>query len=262
MCVLQAVSFPNIPQGRVALAAVSGRDVQVLQALRQINIQPLPIEGSPHLPGPVCSHADMRLHHLGEGRVVIEHGDAALFHVCDSLGLQVQYAERETDKAYPRDVPFNCFALGHCLIGLLEAVDPIIQEAYQARGFRLLNVRQGYAKCAAAIISKNALITADPSLSILSREGFDCLRITPGYVSLPGYSYGFLGGACFLASPRDLCFLGELSSHPDAGRIRAFCRGHRVEVHSLLKGPLRDVGSVLPLFCTMRQKKAGFVELC
>ena len=196
----------------------------------------------------------MRLHYLGEGKAIAERGDTALQHACKSHGLQVQYAAKETGRDYPQDIPLNCFALGRCLIGLSEAIDPTIWAAYQARGFQLRNVRQGYAKCAVVIVSKNALITADPSLAALSQEGFDCLQISPGHVCLPGYPYGFLGGACFLASPRDLCFLGELSSHPDAGRIRAFCQGHGVEVHSLLQGPLRDVGSVIPLFCDILSK--------
>ncbi|MCI8622325.1 MAG: hypothetical protein HFG26_01525 [Provencibacterium sp.] len=131
-----------------------------------------------------------------------------------------------------------------------KAMDPAVRDRYLEKGFRLLGIRQGYAKCSAAIVSHHAVITSDPSLAkALPSIGVDCLSVSPGYVRLDGYAYGFLGGACFLSSPHTLCFLGELSSHPDAQRIRAFCFRHNVETRSLLKGELRDVGSVLPLYC-------------
>lgn len=247
---LQPVDFPNLPQGEVALAAVSERDKEILQTLWNLQIEPLPVSESLRLDGPIRSHADMRLHYLGQGEVVVETGDALLFSACIRRGLKAIYAAHPPEKRYPQDVGLNCFALGRYLIGHLQAMDSAVRGSYLSRGFQLLGIPQGYAKCSAAIVSANAVITADPPLAaVLERTGFDCLRISPGHILLEGYAYGFLGGACFLSSPDSLCFFGDLDTHPDAEDIRAFCQSHGVAVRSLLKGALRDIGSVLPLFC-------------
>lgn len=247
---LQAVDFPNLPQGRVTLAAVSKKDPEILQALQHLGIEPLLVGESSRLDRTVSSHADMRLHYLGGGKAVVEQGDEQLLRACAGRGLQVRYAARPSGKRYPQDVGLNCFALGGYLIGLSKAIDPAVRDSYLSRGFQLMNIRQGYAKCSAAVVSKNAVITADPSLAAaLDRAGMECLRISPGHVTLEGHDYGFLGGACFLSSSHTLCFLGELSTHPDAANIRAFCSRQGIKVRSLLRGELRDVGCVLPLFC-------------
>ena len=73
------------------------------------------------------------------------------------------------------------------------------------------------------------------------------LLIRPGWIKLPGYNTGFLGGSCGKLSPDKLAFTGQLSSHPDGKAIRAFLEQRGVAAVELSHGPLVDTGGILPL---------------
>ena len=73
------------------------------------------------------------------------------------------------------------------------------------------------------------------------------LRVQAGFVELPGYPYGFLGGACGKLSADTLAFTGDLSTHPDHEAIVSFLRNYRVYPVCLQQGPLQDIGGILPL---------------
>ena len=44
-----------------------------------------------------------------------------------------------------------------------------------------------------------------------------------------------------------MAFAGQLSSHPDGELIRAFLKSQGISAVELRKGPLLDVGGILPL---------------
>ena len=92
------------------------------------------------------------------------------------------------------------------------------------------------------------MITSDPSITTACRKaGFDVLQIRPGFIELPGYSHGFIGGCCGLISADRLAVCGELNTHPDHDRIHRFLTQHNVSVIELCKGPLQDIGGIIPL---------------
>ena len=49
----------------------------------------------------------------------------------------------------------------------------------------------------------------------LTRYGIDVLLIRPGYIELPGYPYGFIGGTNGNLSKDIIVFSGSLKEHPD-----------------------------------------------
>lgn len=242
------VQDPHVPQGRVVLAAVSCTQTRILTALNALGIETLDIPPEGVLPAPVACHADMRIHPLGAGDVVVGKGDAFLGDALTKRGMHVQYTSQPLGDCYPQDIALNCFSLRECLFGLLKGTDPAILERYTSAGKKLVNVKQGYAKCSVGIVSENAAITADAGLAAcLKREGVHCLLVEQGGVVLPGYPCGFIGGACFLMAPGILCFMGDVFTHPSAKEILAFCERQEVSVRCLVDGPLYDIGSVLPL---------------
>ena len=241
---------PHLPGGRVTLAAVSGEYPQVIRALHTLGIETVALGRSPRLPGPVAYHADMRLFHLGGDEIIAERGDGPL---CDRLrehSFRVYPSSREPGGSYPHDVPLNCLMLGGRLFGRLDAAEPRILDFCRREGRKLIDVRQGYAKCSVAPLTASAAITADRGLwRALQGEGIETLLLSPGGVQLAGYDCGFIGGCCFLAEPDLLCFFGDLGRHPEGKEIRDFCKIYGISVRSLFSGPLLDVGSVIPLKC-------------
>lgn len=79
------------------------------------------------------------------------------------------------------------------------------------------------------------------------KNGLEVLLVSKGDVLLPGREYGFIGGCCGLIAPDIMLFNGDLSSHGDADRIRAFLSSFGVSVEETGHFPLTDIGGILPL---------------
>ena len=146
--------------------------------------------------------------------------------------------------AYPADVRFNCFEAGGRLFGLSAALSEKIICWANRQAVTVTNVRQGYAKCSACVVSHNAVITEDASIERAMKENdVDVLRVAPGYVALDGYNCGFMGGASG-ADDVNVYFCGDITRHPDFERINYFCRQHGKKCVSLGSGRLYDVGTI------------------
>ena len=99
-----------------------------------------------------------------------------------------------------------------------------------------------------AVVSDNAIITSDPGLySLCLKNQIDVLRISPGYIELEGYDYGFIGGCCSLLAPDILAFSGAVEKHPDYQNIRSFCLNRHVFPVSLSGETLYDIGGMIQL---------------
>ena len=138
----------------------------------------------------------------------------------------------------------NLFTVGKHLVGRTDKAPREVLDYAEERGYTLHLVKQGYAKCSTVVLGDSAVITADPSiLAAVNTMGIDSLSISAGGVSLPGYDYGFLGGACGVFGNR-VFFCGALHKHPDGDAIAAFCCGHGFKMISLSNQPLFDIGSI------------------
>ena len=110
---------------------------------------------------------------------------------------------------------------------------------------RIINVRQGYAKCSIVIVDEESIITYDRGIaSKCLNAGMNVLTVSPGHMVLDGYGSGFIGGTSGRIG-NTVYFYGDLSAHPDCDAIVHFIeeRGH--EVKWFREWPLTDIGSIL-----------------
>ena len=77
-------------------------------------------------------------------------------------------------------------------------------------------------------------------------NGFDCLLIAKGDVSLPGHEYGFIGGASAKISESEVLFFGDITKHRDYKKIADFIKKYGYEIISL-DFPLTDFGGIIPI---------------
>lgn len=212
---------------------------QVLQALAAYGHLPISCAPHPALDPATASHPDMLLFPFDTG--IFVHKDYAF----KTDGLYQLPISRSPGRKYPHDVLLNAARIGKYIVCRPDVTAPEILSYARANGLTVLPVRQGYAKCNLCVVSDRAAITEDDSIAAaLCKQGFDVLRVAPGGVSLPGYPYGFIGGA----SGNDgthVFFCGDLALHPEGERIAAFCKKHQKQPVSLAKHPLHDVGSLL-----------------
>ena len=217
-------------------------------AAREHGLTPLPLPAFSRLGPAVCGHMDTLFCVLA-GRLfchrdyyAIPSAKKALDLFAAACGLTVETTVQPIGPDYPDDILFNVLCMEHDLFGFLPNVSKKVVEAARRSGYRLHNIRQGYARCSACAVGPKALITADPGLADACRQAeTDVLLIRPGFIELPGLSQGFIGG-CSGSVGDDLVFCGNLDLHPDAERIREFALHHGRTCRSFGSGPLTDIG--------------------
>ncbi|MGI6722227.1 MAG: DUF6873 family GME fold protein [Anaerovoracaceae bacterium] len=173
----------------------------------------------------IATHADIIMCDLG-GRIV--HGDPA-----------------RLTKKYPGDIIYNAACTGRYFIHNLKYTDPLLLAAAEEMGRKLINVKQGYAKCSTLIVDEDSVILSDEGMAReLKKHGLDVLLIRRGHIVLPGFRYGFIGGTAGKLG-REIIFNGDLSMHPDCGRIEEFIMAHGCRPKYFRGLPLMDIGSII-----------------
>lgn len=189
----------------------------------------------------VSTHTDLMVFPLGD--ILFTYGGTA-GNILRSKGFRVTEICEIPESEYPYHVYLNALLVGRYIFARKKYLaEAVLAEALR-RGYTVVDVRQGYARCGACPISDGAIITSDPSISRAAFSvGIDVLSVSVGGVDLKGYPYGFIGGACGVDGDR-VFFAGDIYTHPDGERIVTFCRKHGKEVISLSGGVLNDVGSI------------------
>lgn len=198
--------------------------------LRAAGRRVVPVAAEPRLGRGVAAHADLRLCALGAGP------RAPLFRAeLSELGAE-----------YPANARVCALVLGGFFIHRLGITLPRLLAAAKALGLAPVNVRQGYARCACVPLDGGAAVTSDPGVARALRAlpGTAVLEIRPGFVALPGFAYGFLGGACGRVGD-EVVFNGDLSAHPDGAAVVEFIRSRGLTPRYFPGLPLTDIGSVI-----------------
>lgn len=194
---------------------------------------------------PVCGHPDMMLCKLSDYDYVAEAGFSIFFKAHFPDRNIIAGTSRLSDK-YPLDIAFNCARVGDCLFCNASYTDKAILEYCEKNGIKIINIRQGYAKCSICVVADNAIITADRGVFNKAREnGIDALLTENRGIVLDGFNEGFIGGATGLLEKDLLAVNGNLDLHKDRDAIRLFCKSHGVEVISLSDEPITDIGTII-----------------
>lgn len=252
---MKYMTTPNLPHGSVGLAAVSCTYQPFQKALRGIGIEVVAVDKEVRLEACVAGHADMLLHHLGGKAVVCSRADSKWAKKLAEFGFQVIQSNVCIQSPYPNDVALNALRVGKFLFAKPESLDETIKEYCERNGIQLVPVRQGYAKCSAAVADERSIITADEGIAVAaSRVGLSVLKIRPGFISLEGCAYGFIGGTCGMIGERTIAFTGKIAMHPDGAAITSFLDRRRIQIVELTDSQLTDIGGILPL---MEKKRMG-----
>ena len=159
--------------------------------------------------------------------------------------LKLTLSSEPTDEKYPQDVLFNACLVGNKLICNKKTISKMISDYAVQNSFEIISVPQGYTKCSVCVVSDNAIITSDKAIEKACKKcGIDTLLIEEGYISLPDYPYGFIGGASG-ADNANVYFCGDLSLHPNSQEIQEFCAKHNKTSRALSDEPLYDVGTLI-----------------
>ena len=222
---------------------------KAVEALERLGFLPVILPSDTRLSPVVCSHADMLLFPLAHNIFCSrEYSDRAraVFELLEDYGYNVVKCDVEIAEKYPDDTPFNIAVCQGYMISNTARFPREIAEYAKNNGFYILPVKQGYSKCSSLVLGNSAIISADSGiLRAASSCGIPTLKITnsPNAVSLDGYNYGFIGGACGVFDST-VYFVGDVGNHPEGDMISDFCCLYGFKVESLTTDQLCDVGGI------------------
>ncbi|OQB16114.1 MAG: hypothetical protein BWY15_00243 [Firmicutes bacterium ADurb.Bin193] len=241
------VSF--LPSGRVTHVIVDKNSPpEFLENLKKLKITAIP-STKVAVSECVSTHPDMQIFHIGKNTLVCEPTAFEYYREkLSPLGFEIICGSTVLSGNYPNDIAYNVARVASFAVHKTSHTDSEILSRIKQSECGIIDVAQGYTKCALCIVNKNAVITSDPGLFKPLRErGIEVLMIEKGAVMLGGEERGFIGGTCGLISPEVLAFCGNIEKHPSYKEIKAFAKSHSVDVVSLCSGGLIDIGSVVPI---------------
>lgn len=255
----QFVKIPHLPSRKVTVAAVSSEYEEIITALRKLEIKVLPIKPTNQLDEPVASHADMQLLPVGENYFFLSSEQQQLSQDLMKLGAVVRFGEK-LEKEYPKDVLYNAVCLNKFYICNDKTISQKAKSFLEDSGKKAIYVKQGYTKCSVCVVDENSIITADPKIAELSSQnGMDVLLIRPGFIQIPKYDTGLIGGCCGKLDWNQMAFTGKLSQHPDGDKIQSFLKQRKIDVIELTEYPLFDIGSIIPI-CQLACEEIGMTK--
>ena len=241
---MEFLKMPNLPYRQVRGVIIDCRaDEETIKSLNRLGIETVLSYRSDNLHPSVCAHPDMTITHLGGNRFICS-PDSYDYYKSALPQAELIKGTIGLSSEYPHDVTYNITLLNGFVF-----MNTATEQVNVFNGGKIINVRQGYTKCSICVVAENAIITADTGIYKAAREnGIDALLISAGHIELPGMNYGFIGGASGLIAPDTLAVNGDINTHPDGERITDFCKYHNVNIASLKRGAICDIGSILPIY--------------
>lgn len=192
----------------------------------------------------ICGHADIMLHRLCENKIVVC-PEAAEYFKNNLPEFEIIVGNSELSNKYPHDIAYNAACVGRYVFCNKKYTDKNILQYYYAHEFEIVDIKQGYAKCSICIVSDNAIISSDKGIckAALNR-GMDVLEIGNEQIKLPGFKYGFIGGATGLIPNHALVLNGDINYLDDCEKIIRFCEKYQLKTVSLNSEIPHDVGSI------------------
>lgn len=221
--------------------ALSGKAVK---SLKLMDIEPLFVPSTALVEKPISGHPDIQIfiHH----KIAFVHPDinSDFLKKLNSF-YDVRFGVTQLSSLYPGDIAYNIAAAGEYAFHKKNSTDPVIVDYFKNNGISIIEVKQGYSKCSTLIVTGRSIITSDVSIhNSAEKNGFDSLLISPGYINLPGYKYGFIGGASGVFNNMIL-FTGSIDNHPDRDKIYNYIEAKGLTVKLLSDEPAYDAGSIL-----------------
>ncbi len=239
---------PNIPEGRVKRAFISGiLPQQIVSELNDFGIRTYKLGKTKNILSELAYHPDILINNYRLGRWVVE--EEANYLPTELPGYNmIEEAFEKLGDLYPYDCLFNSFRIGNTVFCGKRASYTITFNT-QFENIELCYVAQGYAKCSTILVSEKACITCDPGIAKeLRLRGIAVLKIPDNEgVNLNGFPSGLIGGCAALISKDILAFTGNLNTYKYGADIIDFCKDFGVDAFSLTNADMYDYGGILPI---------------
>ena len=187
------------------------------------------------------THPDFLVHPLPSGDLVVDRDNFVYYEEIIGDKKIIPSHSSLTGK-YPGDIVLNAFAFKKIFIHNLKHTDQVILDYYKNRGYELVNIKQGYAKCS-CLVTEDFVITSDGGIYESLRDLIPIYKIDHGQIKLQNFNYGFIGGASGVLGKK-IFFTGDLSHHSSYEEILKIINEYDYEIEILSKDTIEDYGTI------------------
>ena len=218
-----------------------------INSLKKLNYDVIKIPKDNNLYEAINGHTDIQLNILNEKeKIVIINKDIhkEFKELLNNHNIRYIESSASLKNEYPGNVLLNAAILDDYIIHNFKFTDENILKNIDSK--KLINVKQGYAKCSILPVREKAIITNDKGISnSLLKEDFDVLLLPPGDIILPGFNYGFIGGVGGIISNDSMAFFGSLDNYAFGNEVKKFLYKYDIKPIYLSNTKLIDRGSLL-----------------
>ncbi|MDU2374385.1 MAG: hypothetical protein E7D52_07525 [Peptoniphilus harei] len=187
------------------------------------------------------THPDILVHPLSSGDLVV-YRDNIEYYKEIFKDKNVIPSSSKLSAKYPGDIHLNAFVFKNFFIHNLKHTDQVILDYYKNRGYDLVNIKQGYAKCS-CLVTHDFVITSDGGIYETLKDLIPIYKIDHGGIKLKNFNYGFIGGASGVLDKK-IFFTGDFSHHSSYEEILKIINKYDYEIEILSKDPIEDFGSI------------------
>lgn len=233
------VKIPYLPQGRV-IVGVGDIAIEGVKTIKPYTIASLS-ESMQH-------HADLSFCYLGDAVAVC--APEAFDYYSDALdfcGIKLIKGEKSLGSNYPYDAAYNVAIVGKGLYCKTAIADKVLLKTAESMGYRIHDIKQGYAKCSVCPVDEKSAISADMSFyKRATEDGVEVLLITNEGIRLDGFANGFFGGCSYMPEKGVLEVKGDITTLPQHEKIEKFLAERGISVGKG-NGEVIDFGSFIPI---------------
>lgn len=194
---------------------------------------------------PVRYHIDMQIVYAGNKTYVCAPELYGYYReLLKNTDLNIIAGDTYLKPEYPYECAYNVCVLKDFAIANFDVCDSKVKDVLIKNSYKLINVKQAYAKCSIAYLGDNAVITADKGIiKALKNTDISVCETGEGGVFLEGYDWGFIGGASG-SNDNTIYFCGDITVHKDYEKIKKFAHKFNKEI-VYSENILTDVGTIL-----------------
>ena len=187
------------------------------------------------------THPDILVHPLPSGELLVDRDNFDYYKEIFK-DKNIIPSHSSLSGKYPGDIHLNAFAFKKIFIHNLKHTDQVILDYYKNRGYELVNIKQGYAKCS-CLVTEDFVITSDGGIYETLKDLIPIYKIDHGQIKLQNFNYGFIGGATGVLGKK-IFFTGDFSNHSSYEEILKIINKYNYEIEILSKDPIEDYGTI------------------
>ncbi len=222
---------------------------EILNYLKNLNIQTIKTIKCGELQEPVNGHPDMVIHPVSYDTFVVAPNVYDYYrNILKDKSIKVIKGGKTLSRNYPEDIAYNVARIGRYAVHNLQHTDQVLKYYLEEAGIEFIHVNQGYTKCSTSAVNDTKALTSDLLIhEKLKSYNIDCMYINPKVVNLKGYNHGFIGGCAGLINDKIFLSTGKILDENILYTLKEFIQTAGYVYEEASNEQIIDLGSLIPI---------------